>query len=69
MTGANLTATAGPIAVNGTSTHFMPSDAAPAIQLGTNTIPGLVRGDGATFSVVGGSVHPLAALPQALLLG
>jgi hypothetical protein len=53
-TPGNPTATAGPTAINGSSSAFMRADAAPAVQLGSNVIPGLVRGDGATFSVVGG---------------
>src|SRR6185312_8020283 len=35
-TPANPTATAGPVAVNGSATSFMRSDASPAVQPGTN---------------------------------
>lgn len=42
-TGANPSATAGPAAVNGSATTFMRSDAAPAVQLGTGSAPGLVQ--------------------------
>lgn len=53
-TPGNPTATAGPTAINGIATTYMRSDGAPAIQLGSDAVPGLVRGDGATFTVVGG---------------
>lgn len=53
-TPANPTATGGPNAVNGSATTFMRSDAAPAIQLGTNVIPGLAQGDNVTISLVAG---------------
>lgn len=53
-TGGNPTATAGPTAVNGSSATFMRSDAAPAIQLGTNAVKGLVSGDGSTINCVAG---------------
>lgn len=48
--GANPTATAGPTAVNGSAPAFMRSDAAPAVQKGTNSQFGLVQGDGSTIS-------------------
>lgn len=47
--GANPTATAGPTAVNGAATTFMRSDAAPAVQLGTNAAPGIVQADNVTI--------------------
>lgn len=50
-TGANPTATAGPAAVNGSSTNFMRADAAPAVQLGSSSQAGLLQcGSGTTCS-------------------
>jgi hypothetical protein len=46
---ANPTATAGPSAVNGSAVTAMRSDAAPAVQKGTNSQFGLVEGDGTTI--------------------
>ena len=54
--GANPTATAGPAPVNGSATTFMRSDAAPAVQLGTASVPGLLQGDGATLAIVSGII-------------
>src|SRR6185437_9732989 len=51
-TGANPTATAGPVAVNGIASTFMRSDGAPAIQKGTNAAFGIVQGDGTKLSCV-----------------
>lgn len=48
---ANPSATAGPVAVNGTATSFMSSDSAPAVRLATNGTAGLVRPDGTTITV------------------
>jgi hypothetical protein len=52
--GANPTATAGPSAINGSASTFMRSDAAPAVQSGTNAVQGIVRGDGTTISCTAG---------------
>lgn len=46
---ANPSATAGPAAINGVASTFMRSDAAPAIQKGTNSQFGIVEGDGTTI--------------------
>jgi hypothetical protein len=46
---ANPTATAGPTAINGSAVTAMRSDAAPAVQKGTNSQFGLVEGDGTTI--------------------
>lgn len=54
VVGANPTATAGPVAVNGSSTNFMRADAAPAIQKATNAQFGLAEGDASTVFAVGG---------------
>lgn len=43
---ANPTAAAGPTAINGTATTFMRSDAAPAVQGGSNSVPGIISCDG-----------------------
>lgn len=55
-TGANPTATASDIAVNGTATTFMRSDAAPAVQLGSSSQFGLVKVDGSTIVASGGTI-------------
>jgi hypothetical protein len=59
-TGANPSATAGPAAINGVAATFMRSDAAPAIQLGTASVPGLVQADGITINVSGGVISAVA---------
>jgi hypothetical protein len=46
---ANPTATAGPTAINGSANTAMRSDAAPAVQKGTNLQFGIVEGDGTTI--------------------
>ncbi len=66
--GANPTATAGPLAINGSATTFMRSDAAPAIQLASNSQFGIVEVDGTTIvatSGVIGALQPLGANPTA----
>ena len=57
----NPTATAGPVAVNGTAATFMRSDGAPAVQKGTNAVFGLAEGDGATITLVAGVASTLGA--------
>jgi hypothetical protein len=52
--GANPTATASDTAVNGAATTFMRSDAAPAVQKGTDVAFGVVRGNGAQITCVAG---------------
>lgn len=61
--GANPTATAGPNAINGVATTFMRSDAAPAVQLGSSTQYGLLKGDGLTVNIVGGVLSSVSASP------
>lgn len=51
---ANPTGTAGPTAVNGSATTFMRSDAAPAVQKGSNAQFGIIEGDGQTITCVTG---------------
>ncbi len=58
---ANPTATAGPTAINGSATTAMRSDAAPPVQLGTNSQPGLLQGDGSTTNVSAGVVSVIGA--------
>jgi hypothetical protein len=53
-TGANPTATAGDVAVNGVATTFMRSDGAPAIQKTSASVFGLVKVDGTTLTATGG---------------
>jgi hypothetical protein len=52
--GANPSGTASNTAVNGVATTFMRSDAAPAVQLGTDAVFGVVRGNGAQITCVAG---------------
>jgi hypothetical protein len=55
---ANPSATAGPIAINGSATSFMRSDAAPAIRLATTSQTGLVKPDGTSITIDGdGKIH------------
>src|SRR5579863_3059171 len=60
---ANPTATAGPVAVNGSAATFMRSDAAPAVQKGSNAQFGVVEGDSTTITIVGGVVSSLVSAP------
>lgn len=66
--GANPTATAGPVAVNGSATTFMRSDGAPAVQKGTNSQFGIVEVDGTTITSASGviSAAGVGANPTAL---
>lgn len=59
--GANPTAIAGPNAINGVATTFMRSDAAPAVQLGSGTQYGILKGDGVTVNIVGGVISAATA--------
>jgi hypothetical protein len=52
--GGNPTATAGPVAINGSSVAFMRSDGAPAVQKGTNAQFGIVESDGTTITCTSG---------------
>ena len=66
--GANPTATAGDVAVNGSATTFMRSDGAPAIQKASSSVFGLAKVDNTTITasagvisaVVPGSANPTA---------
>jgi hypothetical protein len=61
--GANPTALAGPVAINGVALSFMRSDAAPAVQLGTSAQAGIVQVDGSTITAVGGVITATAGVP------
>jgi len=54
--GANPTATASDVAVNGTATTFMRSDAAPAVQKCSSSVFGLAKVDGTTITASGGVI-------------
>lgn len=54
--GANPSATASDTAVNGAASTFMRSDAAPAVQKGSNAQFGLAEGDGASIDLTAGVV-------------
>lgn len=60
-TPANPTGTAGDVAVNGSASTYMRSDAAPAVQKGTNAAFGVVKGDGVSISCVTGVCSTTAA--------
>lgn len=53
---ADPSATGGDVAVDGTASTFMRSDAAPAIQLASSSQFGLVKVDGTTITATGGVI-------------
>lgn len=55
-TPANPTATASNTAVNGVLTTYMRSDAAPAVQLGSDTLFGLLKVDGTSITATAGVI-------------
>lgn len=59
-TGADPSAVAGPVAVNGSASTFMRSDGAPAIQVGSSSQKGILQVDGSTITVASGVVSALA---------
>lgn len=56
ITGANPTATASDVAVNGSANTFMRSDASPAIQKASASQFGIVKVDGTTITESGGVI-------------
>lgn len=54
--GANPTATASDVAVNGTATTFLRSDGAPAVQKADSTHFGLVKPDGTNLATTAGVI-------------
>lgn len=70
---ANPTATAGPAGINGSAVTAMRSDAAPAVQVGSNTQKGLLQYDGTGICGTSGVISlcspyptvPVAANPTA----
>lgn len=64
--GANPTATAGDVAVNGVATTYMRSDGAPAIQKGSSSVFGIVQVDNTTITASSGviSAAPTTATPS-----
>lgn len=54
--GANPTATASDVAVNGVATTFMRSDAAPAVQKTSASVFGLCKVDGTSITATGGVI-------------
>jgi hypothetical protein len=67
--GANPTATAGPTAVNGSALTFMRSDAAPAVQTATTGQLGLVKPDGTTITISGGTISASGGSSSSSLVG
>lgn len=59
VTGANPTATASDVAVNGSANTFMRSDAAPAIQKASSSQFGIVKVDGTTITESGGVISAI----------
>ncbi len=55
-TGANPTATASDVVVNGSASTFMRSDAAPAVQKASSSQFGIVKVDGTTITETGGVI-------------
>lgn len=55
-TGANPTATASDVAVNGSATTFLRSDGAPAVQKGSSSQFGVLKVDGTTITASGGVI-------------
>lgn len=58
---ANPTATAGPVAVDGTAPTFMTSDSAPAVQVATTGQKGLVQPDGTTITIAAGVISAVSS--------
>lgn len=58
--GANPTATAGNVAVNGSASTFMRSDGAPAIAISTPSVYGVVKPDNATIADTAGVLSTTA---------
>lgn len=56
ITGANPTATASDVAVNGSANTFMRSDASPAVQKASSSQFGIVKVDGTTITESGGVI-------------
>lgn len=65
VTAANPTATASNTAVNGVATTYMRSDAAPAIQLGSSSVFGLLKVDGTTITASGGVISAASSITGA----
>lgn len=65
VSGANPSATAGPTAVNGSATTYMRSDGAPAIQLATASVKGLVQVDGTTITATAGVITAIGGVSGA----
>ena len=66
---ANPSATAGPSAVNGSATTAMRSDAAPAVQKGTNAQFGIIEGDGSTITCVLGVCSAIGGAATSIVVG
>lgn len=58
---ANPSATAGPVAVDGTAPTFMTSDSAPAVQVATTSQKGLVQPDGTTITIAAGVISAVSS--------
>lgn len=54
--GANPTAVAGDVAINGSASTYMRSDAAPAVQKASSSQFGIVKVDGTTITETGGVI-------------
>ena len=66
VTGSNPTATASDTAINGTSTAYMRSDAAPAVQKASSSVFGVVKVDNTTLTASGGVIS--AVIPTAVIV-
>ena len=62
--GADPTATASDVAVNGSALTFMRSDAAPAVQKTSASVFGLAKVDGSTITALGGVITATGFAPS-----
>lgn len=65
VSGANPTATASDVAVNGSATTYMRSDGAPAVQKASSSQFGIAKVDGTTIAATGGVVSTVSVTNSA----
>lgn len=69
ITPANPAATAGPNAINGSATTYMRSDAAPAVQLASTSVFGIVEADGSGLCITMGVISLCPSISTAITWG
>lgn len=67
--GANPTATAGDVAVNGVSTSFLRADGAPAIQKASSSLFGIAKVDGTTITATAGVITAVPGVTSRSVTG